>query len=251
VKLDNLQVKFGLIDCTVEKNVCSKFTIRGYPTIKYYVNGRSIEYDGGRDEKDLYNFSKTVSEPEILDIHNIEEFTSKHSVAMIYFGEKNQDYEVVKAVAQMFQAVGVKFARCHEVTLLDKYTNFPKYPSLVLVNDNIHKKNEIYSINFDVNELEKWVDDRKFPVISKINENNWRSLTTSGKMNVISIIHPDQDNTKYLDIMKELSHKKERKYIFAWIDGVGHSSFINTFDLKLDELPSFIVFNGQKKYILQ
>jgi len=146
----------------------------------------------------------------------------------------------------MFQAIGLKFAHCNEPAQLDKYTNIPKYPSLVLINDNIHKKNEIYSINFDVNELEKWVEDRKFPVMSKINENNWRSLTTSGKMNVISVVHPDHDNTKYFDIMKELSHKKERKYIFAWIDGVAHSSFINTFELKLEELPSFIVFNGQK-----
>jgi len=146
----------------------------------------------------------------------------------------------------MYQAVNVKFARCVQSNLLSRYRENPKYPTLVLINDNIHEKNDIFSSNFNLNDVEKWVEDRKFPILSKINENNWRVLTSSGKMNVISVIDPNKDNTRYLDLMKQISYKKERKYVFAWIDGVAHSTFINTFDLKLDDLPSFVVFNGDK-----
>jgi len=45
-------VLIGDVDCTAEgKDLCEKFEIRGYPTIKYFVDGdaEGKDYQGGRD----------------------------------------------------------------------------------------------------------------------------------------------------------------------------------------------------------
>jgi len=44
------------VDCTADgKELCEKYEVRGYPTIKYFVNGdeRGEDYSGGRDYDSL------------------------------------------------------------------------------------------------------------------------------------------------------------------------------------------------------
>lgn len=53
-------VVIGDVDCTVEKDVCSKYGVRGYPTIKYFSGSTGAtgdDYSGGRDFNDLKKFA--------------------------------------------------------------------------------------------------------------------------------------------------------------------------------------------------
>merc|ERR1712060_453487 len=52
-------VMIGDADCTAEgKELCEQYEVRGYPTIKYFVDGDSdgTDYQGGRDFETLKNF---------------------------------------------------------------------------------------------------------------------------------------------------------------------------------------------------
>jgi thioredoxin-like negative regulator of GroEL len=47
------------VDCTIEKDLCSKFGVRGYPTIKYFTGSTAADgdnYEGGRDYDALKTF---------------------------------------------------------------------------------------------------------------------------------------------------------------------------------------------------
>jgi protein disulfide-isomerase A6 len=53
-------VIIGDVDCTVEKDLCSKYGVRGYPTIKYFTGATAADgdkYEGGRDFDALKNFA--------------------------------------------------------------------------------------------------------------------------------------------------------------------------------------------------
>jgi len=51
-------VLIGDVDCTVEKDLCSKYGVRGYPTIKYFTgNPDGDAYEGGRDYNALKKFA--------------------------------------------------------------------------------------------------------------------------------------------------------------------------------------------------
>jgi|EP01043_Picozoa_sp_COSAG02_P032978 thioredoxin-like negative regulator of GroEL len=51
-------VLIGDVDCTVEKDLCSKFGVRGYPTIKSFTgNPEGDAYEGGRDFAALKKFA--------------------------------------------------------------------------------------------------------------------------------------------------------------------------------------------------
>lgn len=36
------------VDATAESSVAEKFSIQGYPTLKFFINGQPIDYEGGR-----------------------------------------------------------------------------------------------------------------------------------------------------------------------------------------------------------
>lgn len=57
---DSKTVLIGNVDCTVEQSVCSKYGVKGYPTIKYFTGATAADgdsYEGGRDYDALLKFA--------------------------------------------------------------------------------------------------------------------------------------------------------------------------------------------------
>jgi thioredoxin-like negative regulator of GroEL len=61
---DSSPVVIADVDCTVEKDLCSKYGVKGYPTVKYYQEDDGTDYKGGRDFDTMDKFVKeTLSKP--------------------------------------------------------------------------------------------------------------------------------------------------------------------------------------------
>jgi thioredoxin-like negative regulator of GroEL len=54
---DSKSVLIGDVDCTVEKALCSKYDVKGFPTIKTFIDGSEEAYEGGRDYDSLKTFA--------------------------------------------------------------------------------------------------------------------------------------------------------------------------------------------------
>ena len=46
-------MSLGTVDCTVEKKLCKRFNVKGYPTLKYYRDGDYQDYPLGRDKDSI------------------------------------------------------------------------------------------------------------------------------------------------------------------------------------------------------
>jgi protein disulfide-isomerase-like protein len=51
------QVNVAKVDCTVEQDLCARFAIKGFPTLKYYVDGAVVDYSGDRTLDSFVKFT--------------------------------------------------------------------------------------------------------------------------------------------------------------------------------------------------
>ena len=50
------RIRFGRINCDDHKSACADYNVKGYPTIKWFANGKDEDYQGGRDKASFINF---------------------------------------------------------------------------------------------------------------------------------------------------------------------------------------------------
>jgi len=81
-------VLIGDVDCTVEKDLCSKYGVQGFPTLKYFTSSsdpNGDKYEGGRDLASLRTFASENLGPSCSfsnqDLCNAEQLANIHEVA--------------------------------------------------------------------------------------------------------------------------------------------------------------------------
>jgi len=98
-------VLIGDVDCTEHQDVCSKYGVQGYPTIKYFTQGSTEgeAYNGGRDIDQLTTFVKDTLEVK-CDVKSQEGCTDKEKA----FITKMQEAGAEKIAAQSARLQAMK-----------------------------------------------------------------------------------------------------------------------------------------------
>merc|ERR1711879_1048322 len=98
-------VVIGDADCTASgQQICQKVGVRGYPTIKYYVDGVQRDYQGGRDFDALKKFvEKNLGPPPPpCEVSNMEKTCSKKEIKFI--NKFSGDIDAITAETDKLQA---------------------------------------------------------------------------------------------------------------------------------------------------
>lgn len=74
-------IKLGKVDATEHKSLASRFGVKGYPTLKFFVNGKEREYNGGRKSPDIVSWLKKKTGPPCKPVTTVAEVDAEVAAA--------------------------------------------------------------------------------------------------------------------------------------------------------------------------
>jgi len=88
LKEESSPIRLAKVDATEETSLSEKFEVRGYPTLKFFHNGKPSEYKGGRTSADIVNWLKKRTGPAAITVDSVETvktMTEKEEVFVVGF----------------------------------------------------------------------------------------------------------------------------------------------------------------------
>ncbi|KZS15720.1 Protein disulfide-isomerase [Daphnia magna] len=85
----NSDIQLGKVDATKQAELAKENKIRGYPTLKFYRDGKPSDYNGGRTGDEIVNWLLKKTGPAVLQpiatVDEAKEFASASDVVILGF----------------------------------------------------------------------------------------------------------------------------------------------------------------------
>jgi protein disulfide-isomerase A1 len=97
------------VDATENNATAKEFGVKGYPTLKFFIKGSPIDYNGGRTHPDIVQWIKKKTGPPstvIKDAAHLEELKKNNKVVAAFFmGEDSAEFTAFRTAALSLDAV--------------------------------------------------------------------------------------------------------------------------------------------------
>lgn len=252
-------MKFGSIDCTVEKSLCKRFNIKGYPSIKFFRDGAIRAYQSGRTYDDLVAFSKSMLGPPIIEVR------SESSVQSLWNDPNNHQGSAFLLVGQDDVVYPLFFKLSLQMQGLTRFLHIAK-PTKDLIKrffpDASSKQSpfilyyapdlspELFQGPHTLEEMRSFVEQRRLPIVSTLSGENFDDITNgASQMNkkiAFYIFHPDNTSQieSFTNEIRPLAITYRDRLIVTTVDAMKYSRWLAQFiDVNPSSLPTFIVFD--------
>ncbi|XP_064647427.1 protein disulfide-isomerase A4-like isoform X2 [Lineus longissimus] len=94
LKTNTPPVSLAKVDATVESELGTRFSVSGYPTLKFFVKGKDYDYDGPREANGIVDYMKARAEPSweppksavaVLTKDNFTNWINEKNLALVEF----------------------------------------------------------------------------------------------------------------------------------------------------------------------
>jgi len=196
-------VKLAYADCVAHNDICSKYRVSKYPTMKFLRSGELMksEYRGQRSVEGITEHINKLMEDPVKQLHGDEELKmlkseKKTKFVLGYFASTSSyGYEVFKGASQSMLGQCDFYAMTGD-DAKPKIASHGGQEKVFLVNDVTGEK--IYDGSAtNQPQLSTWVKENCVPLVREITFENGEELTEEGLPFVILFHDPeDQDSVK-------------------------------------------------------
>jgi len=243
LKGENSEIRLAKVDATVQSELGEKFKIRGYPTLKFFVDGTPLEYGGGRTSDEIVQWLKKKSGPPSVTISTADELTKlKEGSEVAVLGLfKNLE----SANAQLFNNV----AKTVDSVSFGVTSNADLFAQLSVTGDEgviLFKKFDEGQNTFDGQwtdeELKKFIHSNQLALVSEFNQETAQKIF-GGDIKVHNLLFISKKSPTYEETLKEFREAARGfrgKVIFVMIDTDvdENERVMEFFGLKKEDAPT-------------
>ena len=241
--------QFATVDCTLAKAVAAEEGIRGYPTLKLFIDGRAHEVAGPRTVKALAQVAVRATSDPIAEAEGQAELDA-----------------VLAATDGPVLAVGPGTDRILDGSFKNIASAWRHEQSFVRLGEGkpgvwrLEQGAEpvAYLGQHDAVSLEKWAraPHQRFAALLRVDATNFAAVVNSGLPVAAAIVdHAAPSSRRFLSAYAGLAATSglglppgvRSSFVFAHLDGVLYAEALKQYNVSPDALPRVIVIDGGAK----
>jgi len=200
------ETKLADVDATEAKKLASRFGVKGFPTLKYFVNGKAQDYGGGRSADTIVSWLKKRALPAVSDLADA---AAADALAadndLVCIGRVAPDSDEAKVLAT--------FADGFRDDCTTGALNEGTVPSFEL---RMGGETVVMEGDFTQENIEKFFNTERFPLIDEIGPENYKLYMDRGLPIVWLAI--DADNADAKAAMEVEAGKYKGELSVVWVD---------------------------------
>merc|ERR1712190_663125 len=236
-------IKLAKLDATEEGATAEKFEVRGYPTLKFFKNGKPMEYGGGRTAETIVSWVEKKTGPPAKSLANADEakaFVDGKTVAVIgCFKDETTD------AAKAFLAVAsnlddLAFGITGDEAVCSEYGVTGEGVVMVKTFDDGKA-----TLTEDLTEenIAKFIGSESLPLVIDFNHETAQKIF-SGEVKSHFLMFSSakaEDHADKLEKLRSLAKKYKGKMLFVTIntDEEDHKRILEFFGITESELPTY------------
>jgi len=221
LKAESSEVRLGKVDATVQSDLGERFKVKGYPTLKFFIDGTPIEYGGGRTSDEIIQWLKKKSGPAAITLSSVDDLTKfKESQDVVVVGLfdslENKNLALFNSIAKTVDSVS--FGVTTEQALFTEL-NVNGGEAIVLFKKFDEGRND-FSGEFLDEEIKRFIHSNQLALISEFNQETAQKIF-GGDIKVHNLLFASKASQAFDAILAEFKKAAEGfrgRVIFVLID---------------------------------
>jgi len=207
----------------VQTELGERFKVKGYPTLKFFVDGTPLEYGGGRTADEIVQWLLKKTGPPALNLKDsaaLKAIQDDNDVCVIGLFKDEASPQALEFIKVASAMDSVPFAISTEQSLFDELKVSDSDAAIVLLKKFDEKRNDFASAQFSQEEIKKFVDSNKLALVSEFNQETAQKIF-GGDIKVHNLLFASKksaDLDKQMTEFREAAKKYRGQVIFVLID---------------------------------
>lgn len=243
LKAQSPSLHIAKVDATVNTGLAGRFDITSFPTLKFFLKGKSKEYDGGYSAEDIVAWASEAATPRVKVVNTAEELKSniaQFGKTVVFFAKTDsEEAEMAEEAASLTKANNVFLVPSLEVAQSYSLSQ----PSLVLFN---HKEDT--HVQFS----EKWISSK---VVDFIKSSRSQLVMTDGqealeyaihkRSPVLYVFRNETDIAGISDLLANVANteNQELRFCYSPVTDEKMTALLDFFGLFAEDKPLAMLFD--------
>jgi len=247
---ESISAKLAKVDATVEKDLATKYGVKGFPTLKFFTGDAEAptDYSGGRTEPTIIQWLRTRSMPAVTTLESADDvtaFQAKGSVVLVGFFEA--DGAASKALAELADA-NREAVVVGQVTSSEVKVEGTEFGKLYLFRDFDDDKMVAHDGELTVEAMTEFMNAERFPLIDAIGPENYKDYVDRGLPLVWISLSLDRKD-EVVALLLPFAKAAKGQLSFTWVDAEKYAQHVQ--NLGITETPGILIAAEPLKYLFE